>query len=141
MACVPIGQLQTISEHHYPAPAQLVFHRGCRLVVSCQSQSLQLTGLGKSLPLTCQHQPRLNYKWGVYCPHTKGMPLMPSLGDRGGCATGPYRTPTTLGHMTKTGSHSNSIYLIKRSKQREATKMRRQRNMAQMKEQIKTPEK
>ena len=33
------------------------------------------------------------------------------------------------------------LYLICRSKHREAAKMRRQRNMAQMKEQIKTPEK
>ena len=30
------------------------------------SQSLQLTGLGKSLPLTCQQQPRTNYKRRVY---------------------------------------------------------------------------
>ena len=42
---------------------------------------------------------------------------------------GPYRTPTTLGHTTK------------RNKHREAAKVRRQRNMAQMKGQIKTPEK
>ena len=31
-----------------------------------------------------------------------------SLGDKGGCATGPYRTPSTLGHTTKTGSHRSS---------------------------------
>ena len=70
----------------------------------------------------------------------KGILQVPRLGDRGGCATGPYRTPTTLGHTTKTGSHSSST-LIHRNKHREAAKTRRQRNMAQVKEQIKTPEK
>ena len=69
----------------------------------------------------------------------KGIPQIPSLGDRGGCATGSYRTPTTLGHTTKT--QSKQFYLIHRHKYREAAKIRRQRNMAQVKEQIKTPEK
>ena len=36
---------------------------------------------------------------------------------------------------------SKQLYLIHRNKHREAAKMRRQRNMAQMKEQMKTPEK
>ena len=36
---------------------------------------------------------------------------------------------------------SKQLYLIHRNKHREAAKMRRQRNVAQMKEQIKTPEK
>ena len=36
---------------------------------------------------------------------------------------------------------SKQLYLIHRNKHREAAKMRRQRHMAQMKEQIKTPEK
>ena len=36
---------------------------------------------------------------------------------------------------------SKQLYLIYRNKQREAAKTRRQRNMAQMKGQIKTPEK
>ena len=36
---------------------------------------------------------------------------------------------------------SKQLYLIHRNKHREAAKMRRQRNMAPMKEQIKTPEK
>ena len=36
---------------------------------------------------------------------------------------------------------SKPLYLMHRNKHREAAKMRRQRNMAQMKEQIKTPEK
>ena len=36
---------------------------------------------------------------------------------------------------------SKQLYLIHRNKHREAAKMRRERNMAQMKEQIKAPEK
>ena len=36
---------------------------------------------------------------------------------------------------------SKQLYLIHRNKHREAAKMRRQSNMAQMKQQIKTPEK
>ena len=77
-ACAPSGQLQTISEHHHPAPAQLIFHRGQRLVVSGHSQSLKLTGLYKSLPLTCQQQSRLNYeRTVVYSAHTKGTPEYP----------------------------------------------------------------
>ena len=46
---------------------------------------------------------------------------------------------TTLGHSTK--SESKQLYLIHRNKHREPAKIRRQRNMAQVKEQIKTPEK
>ena len=61
-AYTPNGQLQTMVEHHHPAPAQLFLHRWQRLVVSGHSQSLQLTGLDKSLSLTYQQQPRLNYK-------------------------------------------------------------------------------
>ena len=129
-----------MSEHHHPAPAQLIFHRGQRLVVSGHSQSLKLTGLYKSLPLTCQQQSRLNYKRTVvYSAHTKDIPQVPSLGDRGGCVTGPSRTPTTLGHTTKTQNQSSSASHIETN--REVAKMRRQRNMVQMKEQIKIPEK
>ena len=68
------GQLQTMSEHHHPAPAQLILHGGQRLVFSGHRQPLQLTGLGKYLPLICQQQPRLNYKRRVYSAHTKGAP-------------------------------------------------------------------
>ena len=39
------------------------------------------------------------------------------------------------------GRESKWLYLIHRNKHREADKMRRQRHMAQMKEQNKTPEK
>ena len=108
-ASTPSGQLQTtILEHHHPAPAQLILHRGQRLVVRGHRQSLQLTGLGKFLPLTCQEQLRLNYKRRVYSVHMKGTPRVHSMDDRGVCATGPYRTPTTLAHTTKTQSQSIS---------------------------------
>ena len=49
-----------------------------------------------------------NYKRMVYSAHTKGTPRVPSWGDREGCATGPCRIPTTLGHAIKTWSQSNS---------------------------------
>ena len=67
-ACAPIGWLWTTWEQHHPAPVQLILHRGWRVVVSDHSQSLQLTGLGTSLPLTCQQRSRLNYKRRVYSP-------------------------------------------------------------------------
>ena len=54
MANVPSGQLQTTLENHHPAPAQLILHGQWSLVVSGHSQSLQLAGLGKTLPLACQ---------------------------------------------------------------------------------------
>ena len=50
-ASAPSGQLQTTSEHYHPAPAQLILHTGQKLVISDHGQSLQLTGLGKSLSL------------------------------------------------------------------------------------------
>ena len=102
------GQLQTMSEHHHPAPAQLILHGGQRLVFSGHSPPLKLTGLGKSLLLICQQQPGLNYKGRVYLAHPNSAPQVPSFGDRRGCATGPYRTPITLGHTTKTWSQSSS---------------------------------
>ena len=91
-ACTPNKQLQTTLEHHHPASAQLILQRGWRLVVSSHSQSSQLTGLGKSLPLTSQ-QSRLSYKRRLYSSHTKGSCPVPSLGDRGGCTT------DTIGHL------------------------------------------
>ena len=87
-------QLQSTSKHHYPTisksntfkgrtqqeskPAEgspalwkgpfahVILHCGQRLMVTGHSQSLQLIGLGKSLPLICQQQSRLNYKARVY---------------------------------------------------------------------------
>ena len=45
----------------------------------------------------------------------------------------------TIGHTTK--RESKQLYLIHENKHMEVAKMRRQRNMAQMKEQNKTPAK
>ena len=107
-ANTPSRQLHTKVECHHPAPAQLIFHGGQRLVVRGHSQSLHMSGLGKFFPLICQQQTRLNYKRREYSAHMEGAPQISSLGDRGGCATGSYRTPTTLVHTTKTGRHSSS---------------------------------
>ena len=104
----PVDRYTPCLEHHHPAFVQLILHRGLRLVASGHSQSLQATGLGKSLPLICQQQPRLNYKRKMYSTHTKSTPQVPSWGHKGGIVTGPYRTPTTLGHTTKTQSQSSS---------------------------------
>ena len=76
-------------------------------------------------------QPRLHYKRRMYSAHMKGAPRVPSLGDRGGCATGPCRTPTALGHTTKMDSWQ--LYLMHSNRHRAAANMRRQRNMAPMK--------
>ena len=70
-ACTPCGQLQTTSEHLHPAQAQLILHGGWRLVISGLNQSLQLTGLSKSLPVICQQQPRFDYKRRWYSCHMK----------------------------------------------------------------------
>ena len=72
------GQLQTTLYHCHPAPAQLILHGRQNLLVSGHSQSLHLTGLGKSLPLACQQQPSFNYKRKVYSAHTKGTPRIPA---------------------------------------------------------------
>ena len=110
-AYTPSGQLQTTSEHHHPAHIQLILHRGRRLVVSGHSQSLQPTSL-----VNPSHSPansnQGSNKRSVYSAHTKGKTRVPSLGDRGGCATGPHRTPTTLGQPTKTRSHGSSTSYI-----------------------------
>ena len=65
-------------------------------------------------------EPRLNYKRRVYSTYTKGTPEVSILGDRGGCATGPCRTPTTLDHTTNT--ESKQLYQIHRNKHREVPK-------------------
>ena len=73
-ASMPSGRLQTTLELQHSALTQLILHRGQRVLVSGHSHSLQLTGLRKSLPLTCQQQSRLNYKRRVYSAHMKGVP-------------------------------------------------------------------
>ncbi|KAF6104320.1 hypothetical protein HJG60_011292 [Phyllostomus discolor] len=79
-----------------------------RAEVSGQQPVLAADWLRYLSPIDYQEQSRLNYKRRVYSAHTKGTSQVLSLGDRRGCATGVYRTPTTLGHTTKTGSHSSS---------------------------------
>ena len=74
----------------------------------------------------------------MYSAHTKGTPEAPSLGDE------------RLGHWTLQDTYyirphykdrqSQQLHLIHRNKHRDAVKMCRQRNMAQMKEQRKTPQ-
>ena len=68
--------------------------------------------------------------------HMRGTPHVPSLGDRGGCAL--KDTCYIRAHYQDT--ESKQLYLIHRNKHREAAKMRRERSMAQIKGQIKTPE-
>ena len=51
-------------------------------MVSGHSQCLQLTGLGKSLPLMCPEQSRLSYKRTEYSVHMEDTPLILSLGDK-----------------------------------------------------------
>ena len=72
----------------------------------------------------------------MYSAYITGALPVPSFGYRRGCATGSYRTCATLSYIK-----SKQLCLIHRNRYREAAKTRRQRNMAQMKEQIKTPEK
>ena len=60
----------------------------------------------------------------------KVAPEVPSLGDRGSCATEPYRTYYIRPHYQDT--KSNQLYIIHRNKHREAAKVK-QRIMSQMK--------
>ena len=135
-ACALTGQLDNTLLH--PDPAQLIFYGCMRLVVSGHCQSLQVTGLGKSLPLTCQQQLRLKYKRRVYSAHTKGAPQIPSFHDRG---DGAMLQDTYYIWPCYQDTESKLLCLIHRNKHREAAKIRRQRSMAWMKEWSKTPEK
>ena len=103
-------------------------------MVSGHSQSFQLTGLGKSLPLIFQQKQRLNCKRRVYSDHTKGTPQLPRFGDRGGCAL--QNTYYIRSHYQDI--ESKQLHLIHRNKHRGC--QNEETNMAQMKEQIKTPE-
>ena len=92
------GQLSTMLEQHYPVPAQLILHGGWRLVVSGHSHFLQLTVYVPPIYLPTATKAQLQ---------EVSVPRVLSLDDKGGCTTGLYRTPTTLGHTTKTWSQSN----------------------------------
>ena len=64
---------------------------------------------GKSLLLTCQHKSRFNYrKRGVHSPWWRLHLKSPAWVKGEACATGPYRTPTTLGPSTKPGRGNSS---------------------------------
>ena len=106
-ASAPSGQLQTTLEHHHPAPAQLVLHGEQRLVVSGHSQSLQLTGLGMSLPLTCQQQPRLSYRGGC-TQSTQKVHLEYPAWVMGRLYHWTLQVTYTLAHTTNTRSQSSS---------------------------------
>ena len=58
----------------------------------------------------CEEQSSFNYNRRMYTAHTGGAPWVPSLSNRGGCATGTYRAPTILGHSTKLGRCSSSTH-------------------------------
>ena len=94
-ARTPSGQVQIMLENHHPAPAQLILHSG-----QWSQPTLAADWPGKIPPidLTTATKAHLQEE-GVLSPQ-KGAPQVPSLGDRGGCAIGPYKTPT-LGHATK----------------------------------------
>ena len=62
------------------------------------------------------------------------------MGDRGGCATVQVVQVTYCIRPHYQDMESKQLHLIHRNKHKEAAKTRRQRNMAQMKEQIRTPE-
>ena len=79
-----------------------------RAEVGGHSQSLKLTGLRKSLPLTCQQQSGSTTTGGCTQSIQREHLKCAGLDDREGCATGPYKIPAILGHTTKTGSHSSS---------------------------------
>ena len=99
--------------------------------------------LRKPQGLCTTQQSRLNYKRRVYSDHTKGTLKCPAwvIGEAV-LALGRVDPKDTY-YIRPHYQHmeSKQLYLIHRNKHREAAKMRRQRNMAQMKEQIKTPEK
>ena len=71
--------------------------------------------------------------------HTNGVPRVPNSGDGEAVLLDLQDTYYIRPHYQDT--EPKQINLIHRNKHREAAKMRRQRNMVQMKEQINTPEK
>ena len=99
----------------------------------------QLVGLCKSLPSTCQQQSSLNYKRRVYTAH--GKDTLESSAWVTGYAVPQDPTGTSYIRPRYQDRESLLLYLIHRNKHREADRIKKQRNMAQMKEQIKTPEK
>ena len=75
---IPSGQLQMTMEYYHSVPAELILHGGQRFVFIGHSQSLQLTGLGKSLPLICQQQPGSTRRGGCTQPTQSVHPKYPA---------------------------------------------------------------
>ena len=103
------------------------------MVVSGHSQSFQLTGLGKSLSLICQQQPRLNYKRGCTQPSWKAHLQYPTwvIGEA------VHWTPHDTYYIKPDNqdTQSKQLHLIHRNKCKEAAKMMRQRNVSRVKDQ------
>ena len=108
------GQTQQVPERRWSnsysvgwAPAQPILHGGHW----SQPVLAAVRSRDKLFPLMCQQQSRLNYNRRVYKPLQGVGGMCPSSaqpGWLGGCATGPYRTPSTLGHTSKPGRCSSS---------------------------------
>ena len=96
--------------------------------------------LRKPQGLCTTQQSRLNYKRRVYSDHTKGTLKCPAW-VRGEAVLALGRVdPKDTYYIRPHYQHmeSKQLYLIHRNKHREAAKMRRLRNTAQIKEQIKS---
>ena len=78
-------------------------------MVGIHSQSLQVIGLRVNLIDELTEIKAQIQQEGVHCPHVgRSATGVPSLGDKGGYVTGPYRTPTVLDHCAMLRKHSSS---------------------------------
>ena len=95
---------------------------------------------GKSFPLMCQQQSKLNYNGRVYTSYRVGgcASGLSILGEHGGCATGPSRTLCIKATLLSLGGVATTP-----NTKKQAAKIiaRRPINTSQVKEQNKTPEK
>ena len=115
--CAPSGQLQTVLEHH---PTTSTNHGVRWLLARGHSQFYQLSGLGKSLPLTCWQQARLTYKRRECSAHTKGATRVHSLGNGEACHR--ILQDTYCIRPCYQDTESKQHHLIYRNKHREAAK-------------------
>ena len=108
------------------------------MVVSGHRQSLQLTDLSKSLPLIYNSNQSSTTRGGctqlTQTAHIKYPAWVIEEAVRWTLQDTYYIRPHYQGRESK------QLYLIHRNKHREDAKMSRQRNVAQLKEPIKTPE-
>ena len=134
--CAPRGQLQTTLEHHLTTSTS---HRGksCWPGVTASPTNC-LDWVNSFIDLLAAIKTHLQEE-GVLSPHG-GHTWSTQFGREGKlCHWILQDTYYIRPHYQDT--ESKQLYLIYRIKHREAAKMRRKRNMAQMKEQNKTPEK